>query len=555
MDVRKLIAMGVLGGGNKNPIIKTDDFARSDGAVGNNWSGTTWTIASGAVVNTPSLGNELLANGNFETWTTDTNAGSWEETVGGSTTFNKEATTKHGGDYAARIDYDSVPTSGYFSQAMSAASAKSFISIDTWIKLPSTKKQYIYIDGEHGVQMPSHTGDGNLNNLKFTLRTGVTNKTLKVTNDNVKSDSAYYDDFSAKQLVTSELMLTRPIYPTSDYILSVDLTAITQNTMAGIVFGLDSPSNPQNYALAVCNGRTVGGSVKWQLFKVVAGVMTLVSTLNTTIGYSAPDTMRVVKSGSSVRVFANEILLGATQTISDAAIVNGLYAGIFSTDPSNTFDNWYEKVKAVGGSTSFLDPFFSDVNIFAIGDSTTAGTGDEDSCGAAVTQLVNSGIATTDQYWAEIPARYATGGYTVANTKAGIDAALAARSTTPTHILIELGANDVAAMPTESDYKTNYRYILDALHAKWTNAKIYIAGAFRQSKLAELTTLNGWNAALIAEHPDYIFAGVDFYPLFIAHPEYINTYHLPDLPYGDGVHPNHAGYVAKAALWKTLLGY
>ena len=67
---KKLMLLGVMGG-SKN-IEFTDDFARADGVVGNDWIGTTWTIASEKILNTPNLGDELLVDGALENWSSPT---------------------------------------------------------------------------------------------------------------------------------------------------------------------------------------------------------------------------------------------------------------------------------------------------------------------------------------------------------------------------------------------------------------------------------------------------------------------------------------------------
>jgi lysophospholipase L1-like esterase len=112
----------------------------------------------------------------------------------------------------------------------------------------------------------------------------------------------------------------------------------------------------------------------------------------------------------------------------------------------------------------------------AIGDSITAGNFDEvDSLGWP-THLVVNMRTLTGGLWRELPARYAVGGLTTAAAAAGIDAQLASRTDTPYYVLILLGANDLSAV--EADWKTNYRYILDAVHTKWSAAKIYCGKSY-----------------------------------------------------------------------------
>jgi len=51
--------------------------------------------------------------------------------------------------------------------------------------------------------------------------------------------------------------------------------------------------------------------------------------------------IRVIPDGTSFSLFLNNAKVGATSTISDAALQTGTKAGLFSTNVANTFDNWY----------------------------------------------------------------------------------------------------------------------------------------------------------------------------------------------------------------------
>lgn len=153
----------------------------------------------------------------------------------------------------------------------------------------------------------------------------------------------------------------------------------------------------------------------------------------------------------------------------------------------------------------------------------------------------------TAEVWFEAPFRYAVGGYDVADIKAGIDNALAGRTDTPKHILILLGTNDVAAshgwpIPEET-WKTNYRYILDALHTKWSISKIWLCVGFREGYEADMAILSGWMDDLVAEHPTYLAKGMNIGDVLDGHPELL----------ADGLHPNHAGHVAMANLMEPMI--
>lgn len=198
-------------------------------------------------------------------------------------------------------------------------------------------------------------------------------------------------------------------------------------------------------------------------------------------------------------------------------------------------------------------PFFEDKNLWTIGDSIASGATDEEGTGGYTGIAVTDLMAQTHQYWSVRPANYALGGYTTADSKAGIDAALAARSDVPDYTIIHLGANDVGGVQaetiTEADWKADMSYIIAAVHTKWADSKIYICPSYRYSATGEYdpghATLWQWMNDLIALAPTYLFAGWDSKPIFEDHPELL----------ADGLHPNHAGYVAMADALETVMGF
>lgn len=143
-------------------------------------------------------------------------------------------------------------------------------------------------------------------------------------------------------------------------------------------------------------------------------------------------------------------------------------------------------------------------------------------------------------------------GATVASMKATVDADLA-QMTGPDlvwmrHVLVNLGANDFAAMPAEADYKTNLGYILDAIHTKWPNATVYVARAWtRGAGMAAANTLAGWTATVVGAR-SWAALGPDE-RVWLENGDDGATYTY------DGTHYNAAGNTAAAAQWMTALGY
>lgn len=197
---------------------------------------------------------------------------------------------------------------------------------------------------------------------------------------------------------------------------------------------------------------------------------------------------------------------------------------------------------------TLASPFDSFVNFLTIGDSKTANP-------PGYQMPIIKAMQSVGQCWQERPTTYSLGGYTAQNVRDGIDAALAARTDTPAYVIINLGANDVGSGDPGAGWKTNTDYIVDAIHAKWAGAKVYLTKIWRRDAgngviAAGIAACNGYIDQLVADanHAGWLFVGVneaDFLPG--GDNGATNT--------SDGVHFNAAGANLWGAAWKTALGY
>jgi lysophospholipase L1-like esterase len=178
-------------------------------------------------------------------------------------------------------------------------------------------------------------------------------------------------------------------------------------------------------------------------------------------------------------------------------------------------------------------------NLLLIGDSKFA----ETSTGSYQPRLC-AGISTIN-LWRERPTRIAVAGRTVATTQDNIDAAIAAAVGTPDAILINLGANDADDALVEATFKADFAYILDALHAAYPNAIIYVTKVWRQGFDAECLMIWEWMLDVMSTRA-YCVAGIDeVIALKGSDNGATNT--------EDGIHPNDAGVEASVALWAALV--
>lgn len=132
---------------------------------------------------------------------------------------------------------------------------------------------------------------------------------------------------------------------TADVFASAALTRAAGEV--GLALSMDSASSPANGVLVYLDGTNC------KIDKIVGGSVSNVRT--TAVTYSAGARLVVTKTGTEYRVYYNDQLVGTANTISDAGIVNNTLHGLFSTDASNTLDDFTCYATGSGGEYAELD--------------------------------------------------------------------------------------------------------------------------------------------------------------------------------------------------------
>lgn len=183
----------------------------------------------------------------------------------------------------------------------------------------------------------------------------------------------------------------------------------------------------------------------------------------------------------------------------------------------------------------------SQVNILLIGDSKTV----------ALPNVEDSFFDITHQF-NEIDTRISQVGWKADELLLALPDAIAALTGSPDKILINIGANDIAAGRTEENYKTSIRGIIELLHTEFSNALIGIAkpvilaGSPPNTPLEGVDILHGWINTVLSEY-SYCFEGVD--ETGMENGDSYVTY-LVDL-----THNTAAGKTWMVNSWLTAMGY
>ena len=296
-----------------------DTFTRGDGTIGSSEttgpdSQTTpslaWTggaISSNKNVITPSLGSDVVVNGDFASDTV------WVKGAGWTITGGLGVATTTG----AYLQQNSIMTTGLWYTT-------------TWDLVSKTAGNgFSTIFGSGSNPGPTRGTPATYNETGRVVGTG--NFYIYASGGGV---SGTIDNVVVKPLTLSSLFSSVSTSDT-DVIADAGVT-LTAGTQAGLVTNLDSTSSPANFLIAYHDGTNV------KLDKNVGGTYTnLISAAAT---YSAGATLRVITYTSSgslkVRVYYNNALVGTEQTVSDAGIISNTKHGLFSTYSGNSFDNF-----------------------------------------------------------------------------------------------------------------------------------------------------------------------------------------------------------------------
>lgn len=130
---------------------------------------------------------------------------------------------------------------------------------------------------------------------------------------------------------------------------TLDVIATVKVTRSGGEAGVVLRGDANNHVRAVHNGTNA------QLIKRVSGSDT--TLINSAATYVAGAEIRVICEGQKFRLFYNNAFIGTEQTIVDAALNTDGYAGIFTTDIGNTFDDFVVYARGTGGEYAALDAF------------------------------------------------------------------------------------------------------------------------------------------------------------------------------------------------------
>jgi hypothetical protein len=295
------------------------------GAAANVWTGATWAVSGSNAYNTPTLGSELLTNGDMEL------DSSWTDFA--TPTANERSSAQvRSGTYSRRWVSDGIGD-GILSANFSM-SAFVWYCLEGWLYTASLAITIARNNGAVADFTQTLTPGGTWTPIRMGVRAiSSGSNAIRIQASTAGAANEHFaDDFSVKAISLPSLFATIA-GASSNQTAAAKIATLTTGIQSGVVALLDSASNPQNFLIAYHNGTSV------LLDKCVAGTYT--NLITTTVAFTANAQIEIRRpSGNTFQLWYNGTQRGTDQTVSDAGIISNTRYGLFSTHSANTFSEF-----------------------------------------------------------------------------------------------------------------------------------------------------------------------------------------------------------------------
>lgn len=323
--------------GSSRWALEYDFAAAPNGALPAAWTGGTWAISGGKIINTPTLGAELMTNGDMETGNPPTG---WA--VGGGSTLTGVADERTGGGGVQALNIARGTSDTGASKSTSSGQIGWHRGLCYAKNIDATFVGLFLIAGANTMSVQDASTAWHTSTCTV-LQSASGPITARVMTGGTAGKQARYDDVSIKKLAVADLFATVD-YGLSDInIIAPPMDAVGTGLQAGLVLCLDSAATPENYVVVYYHNNLADATTKIHVVQLVAGTYTTLAS--TSVAYGATKYLSAKKIGDQLSVFYGitdfGTQVGATVTV-NAALVGNTRHGLFSTDSGNTFSGVFK---------------------------------------------------------------------------------------------------------------------------------------------------------------------------------------------------------------------
>jgi hypothetical protein len=280
---------------------------------------------------TPTLGTELLTNGDMETGDPPSD---W--TVGDMAVLAGDTDVRTGSTGAQSLKVTNGDDYDYARQAITAAKY-SLILAEGWLKNGTANKSFLRISDT------DNTTQYHLNELSGWVHC-VVNRHILTTDgyidiqcDATAGNTLYADDVSAKVVTLASTLGQSKSSNTSDFIAAASLVCVP-GSWAGIAVSLNSITAPTKGIFAYTDGHYI------YLDQLLAGVWSNLikrpTNTNVILTYTDRGVLEVRKHGYEYSLYYRGSLVGSPVVITDTTIASSSLHALFSAYSGNIFYSW-----------------------------------------------------------------------------------------------------------------------------------------------------------------------------------------------------------------------
>lgn len=307
-----------------------DFSALANGGLPGAFYAPTWSIYNGKAINAPTLGSELLTNGNMETGNPPTG---WA--AGGTSTLSGAADERTGGSGVQSLN---VVRGSHVSESVASKTTSGgqvgWHRGESWVKNISADLVYM-INPAFSVSTNS-TEWTKLVSTRLISPAAAITATMRINGGS--TEEARFDDVSIKKIGAQSLFATIDQGRSCFDLILPSMPDLLQGTQAGAVVCLDSVTSPAGYVVVFYYHNQAAPSTTIEVVALSGGVYTTLSS--TSVSYSPGKFISLKKTGDQMSVFYGTAefvtRVGSDVTI-PAALSGNTKHGLFSTTEFNSF--------------------------------------------------------------------------------------------------------------------------------------------------------------------------------------------------------------------------
>lgn len=318
---------------NSGLPVDIDFSALADGDLPATLLGSTWAISSGAAVNTPTLGSELLADGGLEATYT---SGLCDSLAKYLTPTVAQSADVHGGSKAQEFTGTAAGEYVYFTPLNQGSSGDWHI-LSAYVKRTAGTTGYAYLELYQGAALPIVNVGMVINSASYVqckvgLICGSGSFFRRVVASSASSDTVLLDDASDKVISYGTLFAMLPATQADVIVKAVpDSIPTGDATLWGLTIRADDRNSPTNAIFVIAHRHELTSTlINISVVKKIGSTYTSIQA-ESSVTFVTNAYLEARISGDILQIYYNNVQVGSDITVSDSELASNQIHGMFSS--------------------------------------------------------------------------------------------------------------------------------------------------------------------------------------------------------------------------------